>query len=259
MRVHYMSGPVTHLFRHITFLTLFSFCCSAPLAEPGSGTLMRVLVVFGAPGHSSVHLQRDGQQLYWDPGGAYGTEKDDCLEYNSDDFCGRFNGFPLERLKRNRRFDVFFGDDADLMRVVSIYHLDGDVKSQVYHFELHGNMGRRAWDLLHQGWLKGRQARFRTDRNPMFCVKAVTEYLAELGGEFKGMPSPWFPSDLAEEMARRGARPSRVYKLHDPAVTSYIAQTRRKAGLAALGLDRKADRPLPHQRVLPAGFETWEH
>ena len=254
-----MSQPVTDVLRHIPFLTLFLFCCSAPLAEPGGGTLMRVLVVFGAPGHSSVHLQRGGQQLYWDPGGAYGTEKDDCLEYNSDSFCGRFDGFPLERLKRNRRFDVFVGDDADLMRVVSIYHLDGDVKSQVYHFELHGDMGRRAWDLVHRGWAEGRRARFRTDRNPMFCVKAVTEYLAELGGEFKGMPRPWFPSELAEEMARLGAKPSHVYRLNDPAVTSYIAQTRREAGLAALRLDRETDQSLPHRQVLPAGFETWEH
>jgi hypothetical protein len=49
--------------------------------------------------------------------GAYGTVKDDCLEYNSDSFCSRYDGFPLERLKQNRRFDVFVGDDADLMRI----------------------------------------------------------------------------------------------------------------------------------------------
>ncbi len=247
------------MFRHITFLTLFFICYSAPFAEPGSGTLMRVLVVFGSPGHSSVHLQRDGQQLYWDPGGAYGTEKDDCLEYNSDGFCSRFDGFPLARLKRNRRFDVFFGDDADLLRVISVYHLDGDVKSQVYRFELYGDRGQRAWDLLYQGRLKGREAPFGTDRNPMFCVKAVTEYLAELGGQFEDMPSPWFPSDLAEQMALLGAKPSHVYTLHDPEILAYIRRVRREAGLAVLRLDRESAPPLEQPQSLPAGFEPWEH
>ena len=93
----------------------------------------------------------------------------------------------------------------------------------------------------------------------MFCVKGVTEYLAELGGQFKGMPSPWFPSDLAAEMARLGAKPSHVYTLHDPEVLAYIERARREAGLAAMRLNRESDGPLRRQQVSPASFETWEH
>ena len=203
-------------------------------------TLMQVLVVFGAPGHSSVHLQRGERQLYWDPGGAYGTEYDDCLEYNSEGYCQRFAGFPWKALKAGRHNDVFFGELADLTRVIAIYHLDGDRQSQVYSFHLRGALGRRAWNLLERGGREGADAPFHTDRNPMFCVKGVTEYLNTLGGPFAGLPNPWYPSDLATALQAMGAQPSRVYTLEDRELQRYIARTRQRAGLGPLALRAEA-------------------
>ena len=211
--------------------------CVAALSAPAiraAETTLRVLIVFGVPGHTAVHLQRAGRQLYWDPGGEYGLELDHCLQARGSGNCTHFAGFPWERLRLERRNDVVFDELADLTRVLSIYHLDGDDASHVYTFRLMGEEGRRAWDYLYQGAIGSSQAEFDTDRMPSFCVKSVAEYLNRLGGRFAQLPRPWFPGQLDEAMKRLGATPSAVYSLDHPEVLSYIRVTRSAAGLDPL-------------------------
>jgi len=202
--------------------------------------LMKVLIILGSPGHSSVYLERNGQQLYWDPGGYYGTELEECYKYGSEydpnSACRRFFGFPWERLLESRDRDLFMGDAADLMRVISIYHLDGDVRSQVHTFHLTGKQAERAWGLLAEGLDPESTEEFDTDRNPLFCAKGVTDFLSELGGQFADFPSLWFPEELGEAMAEIGSKPSQIYTLDHPDIQQYIAKVRSKAGRNALPL-----------------------
>ena len=210
-----------------------------PLASPDE-TLMKVLIVFGSPGHSSVYLEHGDQKLYWDPGGFYGTELDECWkhsnEFDPNSACRRFFGFPWEFLKKSRRNDVFIGDAADLMRVISIYHLDGDIRSQVHTYRLKGERARKAWRLLAEGAELGDGAEFDTDRNPLFCVKGVTDYLTQLGGKFTDIPSHWYPEDLGKVLVQLGAKPGHIYTLDHPHVQRHIAKMRLQAGLGPLNL-----------------------
>lgn len=216
----------------------FIICALPNSPIQAADTTLTVVVVYGAPGHAAVHLDHAGQQLYWDPGGAYGTERDVCLQDFSESYCERFDGFPWDGLKAARNQDIFMGEMADLLRVISIYHLDGDDKVQTYRYELTGALADKAWNLLAAG-----SDAFNTDREPMFCVKGVTEYLETLGGQFAHIEHPWYPEELGDEMAKLGAKPSGVYTLQSPDVQQYIQQTRHNHGLAALDLS-----PHPEQQ-----------
>ncbi|MBT5229780.1 MAG: hypothetical protein HOM11_05830 [Methylococcales bacterium] len=200
--------------------------CSIGLAIAAE-SVMTVVIVYGAPGHSAVHLQHKGQQLYWDPGGEYGTERDDCLKESTEKYCARFAGFPWAKIKAARQDDVFLGEAADLMQLISVYHLDGDEKIKIYRFDINGTVANKAWSLLAGPLAED----FDPDREPMFCVKGVTEFLEELGGQFKGIDHPWYPSELGDEMARIGAKPSDIFTLYHPKVDQAIQQIRQKAGL----------------------------
>jgi hypothetical protein len=203
-------------------------------AEP---TQMTVMVVYGAPGHSSIHLKNASGELYWDPGGAFGTEYDDCREDSSEKYCQRFAGFPWHSLKNNRKNDVFMGDSANLMRVISTYHLDGDDKTQIYQFQLNQQQSNKAWAMLGQNGTSD----FETDRNPMFCVKAVTEFLENIGGQFTGIKHPWYPEELGQDLIRLGAKPNQTFSIEHEAVQNYVQQTRQKAGLPKFDFTPKAE------------------
>ena len=207
--------------------------CSA-MAVEADETLLRVVIVSGVPGHTAIHLERHGEQLYWDPGGEYGTEMQQCRDVRSSGHCGHLEGFDLDRIIRTRQNDVFLGDPAKLVRILSVYHLDEDPESRVYTFRLTGEQGKRAWDLLYDGYRLGGDAEFNTKRLPSYCVKSVTAYLSEVGGEFAYMPRPWFPSGLGDELHKRGMKPSKVYSLSHPEIQSYIRQRRSRAGLEPL-------------------------
>ncbi len=218
------------------FILLALLIASGVSPAHAQETILKVIIVYGGAGHSAIHLERDGQQLYWDPGGFYSNEMDRCREDDNDMNCQRFAGFPWKELQQARRYDVFLDDAADLLRILTIYHLDGDEKSEVFTFRLEGDMAQRAWQLLREGAEKGRKAAFRTDRKPYFCTKSVTAYLRALGGRFSELPRPWFPSSLSKEMKNRGMTPSRVYTLNSPEIGAYIAQVRNQAGLGPLRL-----------------------
>ena len=84
---------------------LFLGVCLAALSSAttqAADTMLRVLIVFGIPGHTAVHLEREGRQLYWDPGGEYGLELDHCLQARGSGNCDHFDGFPWERLRLER-------------------------------------------------------------------------------------------------------------------------------------------------------------
>jgi len=216
-------------------LLLVLLCCWSSnllaLSQPHD-TIMTLVIVSGDPGHSAIHLSRGQQQLYWDPGGVYGTEWTDCLADSSEGYCQRFAGFPWAALQAARHNDVLMGPVADLMHVISIYHLDGDAEIQVYTFWLTGTQAAKAWSLLAQP-----TAAFDTDRNPMFCVKGVTDYLDTLGGAFTGMAHPWFPEALGEVLAELGAVPSGIFSLRHPRVQQHIQSLRQQADLPPLGAE----------------------
>ena len=174
-------------------LLLFLSALSATVSVAEEVTVMRVLVVIGAPGHNAVHLERGDRQLYWDPGGEYGTEMIQCLERNSlKAHCNHLEGLDLDRISEGRQNDVFMEEDAEFIHLLSVYHLDQDQKSYVYEYRLEGEQGQRAWDLLYDGSKLGKEAEFSTNRLPSMCVKSVAAYLNEVGGEFTDLPRPWF-------------------------------------------------------------------
>jgi hypothetical protein len=203
---------------------------------------VNIVIVYGIPGHSAVHLQRESQQLYWDPGGFYGTEYDNCVEFNSPGACRRFQGFPWEHLKAARRNDVFSGKDASLMQILSIYHLDGDPRSEIYTIKLKGDQAEHAWQLLDDGRKRGREAAFKTNRQPMFCVKAVADYLNELGGSFEDMPHPWLPRRLAAELQQRRIFVTASYSINTPLIQQHIDNTRLATNLPVMFSTRTTHR-----------------
>lgn len=218
--------------RAFVILSILGICSAG--AQETDETLLSVVIVSGIPGHTAIHLERHGEQLYWDPGGEYGTEMLQCKDVRSSGHCGHLDGFDLNRIGRSRQNDVFLGDPAKLIRILSVYHLDEDPKSYVYTFRLTGEQGKRAWDVLFDGYRLGGDAEFNTNRLPSYCVKSVTAYLHEVGGEFVDMPRPWFPGQLGAELKRRGMQPSKVYSLEHPEIQGYIRQMRSRAGLEPL-------------------------
>jgi len=218
----------------LRFLLIFAAVIACASAEEGDATLLSIVIVTGVPGHTAVHLERNGEQLYWDPGGEYGTEMQQCRDVRSSGHCGHLDGFELDEIARSRQNDVFVGDAATLVRILSVYHLDEDPESAVYTFRLTGEQGQRAWDLLYDGYRLGGDAEFNTKRLPSYCVKSVTAYLDEVGGQFDDMPRPWFPSRLGDELQRRGMQPSVVYSLNHPQIQRQIRQRRSRAGLEPL-------------------------
>jgi hypothetical protein len=243
--------PCTFASRPITALlfALSLVCTLVPVVHASDRqTALHIIIVYGIPGHAAIHLQQGQRQLFWDPGGFYGTEYDDCVADASPGACQRFKAFPWEQLKTSRRHDVFLDDTADLMQILSIYHLDGDPWSEIYTVPLSGPLAERAWRLIADGAQLGARAGFQTDRQPMFCAKAVADYLAMVGGPFDGLPRPWLPRAIANELRQRGIRPAASYSLSSPVIRRFINATRLAANLPvmfapALGDDQTSARP----------------
>lgn len=206
-------------------------------------TVLRVIVLHGYPGHTGVHLERGDERYYWDPGGNYGQELDECLQRYADGYCRQwYAGFAWEDIKAARRHDVVRGSAADLFQVLAIEMLDYESAMDVFTFRLEGETAQRAWRIIHDGAEQGSNAAFTTSRAPMFCTKAVSSYLRQLGGDLSDLPSLWRPDALASELARRGHGVRQGYTLNSPPIQRYIDRARRTAGIG----------PLPHELALTA-------
>jgi len=205
-------------------------CFGAARAGGPPVTHVDVVVVYG-PGHSAVHLERGGRHLYWDPGGSYGEQRIRCRNQGSTaaalGACQHYDGYDWDALEGGRENDVFSGRVAELMHVLSLYHLEGSYRSLVFGFDLDGETGERAWQLIDRGRAQGPAAPFKTDRPPFFCVKAVTEYLHELGGRFADLPSPWRPGQLEDALRDLGLVPSGPYTPRSAAIRAYIESIHR--------------------------------
>lgn len=234
--------PSTHQRIILLLVALALVCAPIPLVHGSDRqTKLHVIIVYGIPGHAAIHLRRGPRQLFWDPGGFYGTEYDTCIANASAGACQRFKAFDWEQLKRSRRHDVFLGDTADLLQVLSIYHLDGDPRSEIYTIELGGPLAERAWRLIADGARLGAKAGFQTDRQPMFCAKAVADYLALLGKPFDRLARPWLPRALAIELRKRGIAPAASYSLSSPIIRRFINATRLAAHLPVMFRSIPAD------------------
>lgn len=194
-------------------------------------TVLRVIVLHGHPGHTSVHLTRGNQQYYWDPGGNYGQELDECLQQHTNGYCRQwYAGFAWEDIKAVRRHDIVRGPAADLFQVLAIEMLDYESTMNVFTFQLEGEIAQRAWQIIHDGAEQGSHAAFTTSRAPMFCTKAVSSYLRQLGGGLSDFPSLWRPEALASELTQRGHGVRQSYTLNSPPIRHYIDRVRRAAG-----------------------------
>lgn len=204
-------------------------------------TVLRVIVLHGHPGHTSVHLTRGNQQYYWDPGGNYGQELDECLQQYTNGYCRQwYAGFAWEDIKAARRHDIVRGPAADLFQVLAIEMLDYESTMDVFTFQLEGETAQRAWRIIRDGAEQGSHAAFTTSRAPMFCTKAVSSYLRQLGGDLSDFPSLWRPDALAGELTRRGYGMRQSYTLNSPPIQHHIDRVRRAAGVG----------PLPHEWAL---------
>ncbi|MBI3570730.1 MAG: hypothetical protein HY082_06450 [Gammaproteobacteria bacterium] len=216
----------------------------AGLAVPSAwaqSTVLRVIVLHGHPGHTSVHLTRGNQQYYWDPGGNYGQELDECLQQHTNGYCRQwYAGFAWEDIKAARRHDIVRGPAADLSQVLAIEMLDYESVVDVFTFQLKGETAQRAWQIIRDGAEQGSHAAFTTSRAPMFCTKAVSSYLRQLGGDLSDFPSLWRPDALTDELAQRGHGVRQSYTLNSPPIQHYIDRVRRAAGAG----------PLPHEWAL---------
>jgi hypothetical protein len=203
----------------------------APAAD-AAPTVMRILVVYG-PGHSAIGLERDGHYYYWDPGGSYGEELTRCRNAGQVSAamgaCNHLLAFDWEALETGRRNDVFTGPIARFMHVLSVYHSNGSHASKVYTVTLDEATGERAWEMVRRGRELAGEAAFATDRQPFFCVKAVTEFLRALGGRFADIDSPWRPGRLEAELARLGLAPSHSFTRSSPEITGFVNGLRRSA------------------------------
>ena len=198
-------------------------------------TVLRIIVLHGHPGHTSVHLMRGNQQYYWDPGGNYGQELDECLQQHTDGYCRQwYAGFAWEDIKAARRHDIIRGPAADLSQVLAIEMLDYESAVDVFTFQLEGESARRAWQIIHDGAEQGSHAAFATSRAPMFCTKAVSSYLRQLGGDLSDFPSLWRPDALASELTQRGHGVRQDYTLNSPPIQHHIDRVRRTAGIGPL-------------------------
>ena len=204
-------------------------------------TVLRVIVLHGYPGHTGVHLERGNARYYWDPGGNYGQELDECLQQYTDGYCRQwYAGFAWEDIKAARRHDVVRGPAADLFQVLAIEMLDYESTMDVFTFQLEGETAQRAWRIIHDGAEQGNHAAFTTSRAPMFCTKAVSSYLRQLGGNLGVLPSLWRPDALAGELTRRSHGMRQSYTLNSPSIRHHIDRVRRTAGIG----------PLPHELAL---------
>ena len=210
----------------------------AGLTAPSSwaqSTVLRVIVLHGHPGHTSVHLTRGNQQYYWDPGGNYSQELDECLQTHSGQYCRQwYAGFAWEDIKAARRHDIVRGPAADLFQVLAIEMLDYESAVDVFTFQLEGETAQRAWQITRDGAEQGSHVAFTTSRAPMFCTKAVSSYLRQLGGNLSDFPSLWRPETLASELTQRGHGVRQSYTLNSPPIQHYIDRVRRAAGIGPL-------------------------
>lgn len=198
-------------------------------------TVLRVIVLHGHPGHTSVHLTRGSQQYYWDPGGNYGQELEECLQTHSEQYCRQwYAGFSWDNIKAARRHDIIRGPAADLLQVLAIEVLDYESAVDVFTFQLKGETAQRAWQVMRDGAEQGSHAGFTTSRAPMFCTKAVSSYLRQLGGDLNDFPSLWRPDALSDELMRRGYGMRQSYTLNSPLIRHHIDRVRRIAGIGPL-------------------------
>lgn len=200
--------------------------------------VLRVIVLHGNPGHTSVHLTRGNEQYYWDPGGNYGQGLDDCLQWHSGAYCREwFAGFAWEDIRAARRHDVIRGRHASLWQVLAIEALDYESTTDVFTLRLDGEAAQRAWQMLHDGAERGNDAAFPTRHAPMFCTRAVTRYLRFVGDGLADLPTLWRPEALVRELHRRGYALGDSYTLHTPSLQSYINGVRHAAGIGPLALE----------------------
>ena len=164
--------------------------------------------------------------MYWDPGGSYGTELDECLDVRSTPNCEGFYGFPWAELKRARKNDVFDGDMADLLRVITIYHLNGDKKNQAISFSLTGDLAELAWALIADGRQNSDKATLKTNRNAPYCTRAVSEYFRELGGPFRDIQLTWYPMDLGKQLLALNPTDTKIYTIDNELVQKTISMVR---------------------------------
>lgn len=235
----YKLSPALFIMLHGFFLSISDL--RAQEIPAANETLLKIIVVYPAAGHSAVYLERGGQKMYWDPGGTYGSELEECLDTNNAEFqayCERFLGFPWFELNQTRRHDVLLNEMADLTRVLSIYFLDGDSKIKVFTIKLNGEMGERAWNMIKNGARHGSRAKFKTDRLTLTCTKAVSGYLLELGDIFSGISKPWYPDALAKDLKRIGELEQTTYTMAHTEIQDYIKSVRKMKNLTPVATCR---------------------
>lgn len=216
---------------------------AVPSSSWAQSTVLRVIVLHGHPGHTSVHLTRGNEQQYWDPGGNYGQELEECLQTHSGQYCRQwYAGFSWDDIKAARRHDIVRGPAANLFQVLATGLLDYESAADVFTVRLEGETAQRAWQIIRDGAEQGSHAAFTTSRAPMFCTKAVSNYLRQLGGDLSDFPSLWRPDALADELTQRGHGARQGYTLNSPPIQHYIDRVRRAAGAG----------PLPHEWALTA-------
>lgn len=215
-------------------------------------TVLRVIVLHGHPGHTSVHLTRGNQQYYWDPGGNYGQELEECLQTHSGQYCRQwYAGFSLDDIKAARRHDIVRGPAANLFQVLAIELLDYESAVDVFTFQLKGETAKRAWQIIRDGAEQGSHAAFTTSRAPMFCTKAVSSYLRQLGGDLSDFPSLWRPDALADELTQRGHGVRQSYTLNSPLIRHHIDRVRRIAGIGPLPQELALTPPEDNSLLVP--------
>lgn len=219
----------------------------AVLVPPSSwaqSTILRIIVLHGYPGHTGVHLTRGSDQQYWDPGGNYGQEQEECLQTHAEKYCRQwYAGFSWDDIKAARRHDVFSGRAARLMQVLAVEVLDYEGPVDVFTYRLEGEPARRAWQILHEGATKGAAAAFATRHAPMFCTRAVSSYLREIGGPFSGLSLYWRPTRLAEVLHKRTNVSRETYTLRTPTIQRYINTARKQTGHGPLPMELAVTAP----------------
>lgn len=219
-------------------LIVFLAALAAPSSSWAQSTVLRVIVLHGYPGHTGVHLTRGNEQQYWDPGGNYGQELEACLQAHAEKYCRQwYAGFSWDDIRAARRHDVFSGRAAQLMQVLAVEVLDYEGPVDVFTYRLEGDVARRAWRILHEGATQGAGAAFATSHPPMFCTRAVSSYLREIGGPFSDLSSYWRPTRLAEALQQRAGTSHTTYTLRTPTIQSYISTARKRVGHGSLPME----------------------
>ncbi len=213
---------------------------------------LRVIVLHGYPGHTGVHLTYGNEQYYWDPGGNYGQELDECQQTLAENYCRQwYAGFPWDEIKAARRHDVLSGRSAGLMQVLAVEVLDYESPVDVFTFRLTDQAAQRAWQIIQDGAARGGSAAFTTSYPPMLCARAVSAYLRQIGGPFGDLPSYWRPEALARALRPRADGSGETYTLHSPPIQSHINAARRAAGHGPLPLEFALTGPDGGESVSP--------